>query len=248
MSITYHNVSQQSEEWFAIRKGRITGSKFKTARDKLKSSQLSGKAILYARDVARERLGGTAQQVFQNAAMRMGVEQEPLARMAYETTTGYMVQEVGFAATNCGMFGLSPDGLVDDDGVIEIKTMVGSDNLFDTVIDGDYSEYIDQCLGYLLFLDRQWVDLILWTPDLEQSGLGMVIHRITRADHEKAIAALKHDLDVFADTVKELEAKLREKAAANVKALSKFLPEEPAVAAPQEDAIQEVLALELVDF
>jgi exodeoxyribonuclease (lambda-induced) len=248
MKATFHNVQQRSDEWFALRKGRITGSKFKTARDKLKSGAPSGKAILYARDVARERMGGTAQQVYQNAAMRIGVEQEPLARMAYETQTGYMVQEVGFATTDCGMFGLSPDGLIDDDGVLEVKTMVGSDNLFKTVIEGDYSEYLDQCLGYLLFLDREWVDLVLWTPDLEQAGLGLVIHRITRADHEKDLAALKHDLDAFADVVKGLETKLREKAASNVKALSQFLPEEPTMTAHQEAVNQEVFALELVDF
>lgn len=220
MKVTYHDAPQGSDEWFAARKGRITGSKFKTARDKLKSGAPSGKALLYARDVARERMGGTAQGVFQNAAMRFGSEQEPLARMAYETTTGYMVQEVGFAATDCGMFGLSPDGLIDDDGVLEVKTMVGSDNLFNTVIEGDYSEYLDQCLGYLLFLDREWVDLVLWTPDLEQTGLGMVIHRITRANNLLRIQELAQDLDAFAALVASLETKLREKAAANVKALT----------------------------
>lgn len=216
MKITFDTAEQGSEAWFQCRKGRITGSKFKDARDRLKSGSPSAKSTLYARNVARERMGGKAEDVFQNAAMKFGTEQEPIARMAYETMTGYMVQEVGFAATDCGMFGLSPDGLVDDDGVIEIKTMVGSDNLFNCVIDEDYSAYIDQCLGYLLFLDRQWVDLILWTPDLEQTGLGLVIHRIERKNNEVAIAALKKDLDAFAATVRELESKLRCKAAKNI--------------------------------
>lgn len=216
MSITYSNVPQQSEGWFAIRKGRITGSKFKDTRDKLKSGKLSGKATLYARNVARERFGGKAESVFQNAAMRMGQEQEPFARQAYETTTGLLAQEAGFAYTDCGFFGLSVDGLVGDDGVIEIKTMVGSDNLFETVVEEDYSEYMDQCLGYLLFLNRQWVDLVLWTPDLEDKGLGLVIHRINRADHIKEIAELKADLDAFSLVVREYESKLRTKAAANV--------------------------------
>lgn len=226
MTVTFCNDPQQSEGWFAARKGRITGSKFKVARDKLKSGKPTGKAILYARDVARERMGGTVAPIFQNGAMRTGIEQEPLARMAYETTTGYMVQEVGFAATDCGMFGLSPDGLIDDDGVLEVKTMVGSDNLFDTVINEDYSEYMDQCLGYLLFLDREWVDLVLWTPDLEQYGLGLVIHRIARGDNLLRIQELADDLTAFAAMVAEFENQLRARAKANVKSLSKFLPEE----------------------
>ncbi len=216
MKVTFHDAEQGSEEWFASRKGRITGSKFKDARDRLKNGSPSGKCTLYARNVARERLGGKAEDVYQNSAMRFGQEQEPLARAAYETTTGYLVQEVGFAATACGMFGLSPDGLVGDDGVLEIKTMVGSDNLFTCVINEDYSAYIDQCLGYLLFLDRQWVDLVMWTPDLEQTGLGLVIHRINRSDYEVDIAALKKDLEAFADMVRKLESQLRIKAASNI--------------------------------
>lgn len=216
MKITFDTAPQGSEAWFEARKGRITGSKFKDARDKLKSGKPSQKATLYARNVARERFGGKAEAVYQNAAMKFGSDQEPFARQAYETTTGHLVQEAGFAYTDCGMFGLSCDGLVGDDGVIEIKTLVGSDNLFETVVEEDYSAYIDQCLGYLLFLDRQWVDLVMWVPDLEATGLGLVIHRIERSQHEKAIAELKVDLESFAMVVRKYESALRRKAASNV--------------------------------
>jgi exodeoxyribonuclease (lambda-induced) len=219
MQVIFHNDPQGSEEWMASRRGRITGSKFKDARERLKNGDPSAKAKLYARNVARERLGGKAEDVYQNAAMRFGSEQEPEARFAYETTTGRLVTEVGFAATVCGMYGLSPDGLVGDDGVIEVKTLVGSDNFFTCVIDEDYSAFIDQCLGYLLFLDRQWVDLVMWTPDLEQAGLGLVIHRIHRKDHEVEIAALKNDLEAFAQVVRKLEIQMRIKAAKNLAAL-----------------------------
>ncbi len=232
MHITFNDAPQGSPEWLQARKGRCTGSKFKNARDykMLTKAQKeagrthgdpSAKLILYAQDVARERMGGSAAPVFQNSAMRFGSEQEPIARSAYETMTGYLVQEVGFAATDCGMFGLSVDGLVDDDGVIEIKTMVGSDNLFTCVIEEDYSEYMDQCLGYLLFLDRQWVDLCLWAPDLEDAGLGLTIVRINRSEHEADIVALKKDLDTFAAMVRKFESQLRIKASANIDTFKK---------------------------
>lgn len=217
MKFTFNDAPQGSEAWLEARKGRITGSKFKTAREKLKSGALTSKAILYAEDVARERMGGRAASVFVNKAMQFGTDQEPFARAAYETTTGNIVQEVGFAASDCGLFGLSPDGLVGDDGVIEIKTMVGSDTLFTAVVDGDLSEYMDQVNGYLLFLNRQWVDLVLWSPDLEATGLGLVIHRIHR--DEKALSELRADLDKFAALVRQYESKLRLKAAANVEQL-----------------------------
>jgi len=220
--IKYDTSPQGSEGWLAARKGRITGSMFKVARDKLKSGKPSGKATLYARNVARERFGGVCETVFVTKAMNLGHEQEAFAIRAYETTTGYMCEEAGFAYTDCGMYGLSVDRLVDDDGVVEVKMMVGSDNLFETVVEGDISPYLDQCLGYLLFLGREWVDLVLWTPDLEAQGLGLVVHRINRAEYLNETAALDKDLREFAVTVRQYEAALRYKAAANVGLLERL--------------------------
>ena len=115
------------------------------------------------------------------------------------------------------MYGLSPDGLVGDDGVIEIKTMVSSDTLFTAVVEGDLSKYMDQVNGYLLFLDRKWVDVVLWTPDLEETGLGLVIKRVHR--DEKALAELRTDLDSFAAIVRKYESQLHRLAAANIEQL-----------------------------
>lgn len=208
MIITSH--PQQSDEWFAARKGVITGSRFRDCRSKLKSGLPSKECISYAQDTARERCDGKVPQKFQNQSMRTGTLEEPHARLHYEAITGNLVQEVGFITTDDGLFGLSPDGLVDDDGVVEIKTMVSSATLFQAVADGDISEYIDQCNGYLWLLGRQWVDLVLWCPDLEPLGLQMTIHHITR--DEAAIEALEADLMAFSKLVAEFEHKLRSKA------------------------------------
>jgi len=244
----YLNLEQGSEEWLAARRGTVTGSRFKDARDRssgLNEQQTTyvalvrsgkepadaaaiagykkaptsetvataikdgiqmawgAKAMAYAHDIARERCGGNAPSKFQNAAMRTGTEQEPRARAMYEARTGYMVDEVGFYTTEDGRFGLSPDGLIDEDGVLEVKTMVSSDTLFQAVVDGDISEYRDQCLGYLWLLGRKWVDLVLWVHDLEH----LVVHRITR--DEDAIEALEADLLAFLALADEQEAKLR---------------------------------------
>lgn len=196
-------LDQGSDEWLTARRGKITGSRFKDARDKLKGGQPSKACLGYAMDVARERIGGSAPPKFQNAAMRTGTEQEPFARAMYEARTGHMVDEAGFYLSDDAVFGLSPDGLVNDDGVIEIKTMVSSETLFTAVADGDVSAYMDQCLGYLWLLGRQWVDLVIWTPDLNH----MAIHRITR--DENAIEALEADLMAFARLVTQYENTLR---------------------------------------
>ncbi len=202
-------LDQGSEEWRTARRGKITGSRFKDARDKLNGGQPSKACLGYAMDVARERIGGSAPSKFLSAAMRTGAEQEPFARAMYEARTGHMVDEAGLYLSDDAVFGLSPDGLVNDNGVIEIKTMVGSDTLFTAVADGDLSAYMDQCLGYLWLLGRQWVDLVLWCPDLNH----MAIHRITR--DEDAIEALEADLMAFARLVTQYENTLRTAIAAN---------------------------------
>lgn len=248
----HHAFEQGSPEWLAVRRGCITGSRFKDARDmsdglteqqrkfveamkkgctqgeammvagykaapraEAVNDALAGRSVMawsaaaiqYAMDTARERCGGTVPQKFQNAAMKTGQVQEPEARMAYEAHTGNLVQEVGFITTDDGLFGLSPDGLIDADGVLEVKTMVSSDTLFKAVAAGDLSEYLDQCNGYLWLLGRQWVDLVLWAPDLAHLGLALTIHRITR--DETAIEALESDLLKFAALVKQYEGSLR---------------------------------------
>lgn len=207
----FYDAPQGSDAWLENRRGVITGSRFKDCRDKLKGGGMSKTCIGYAYDVARERVGGKAPQKFQNAAMRTGTEQEAFARLAYESRTGELVEETGFFTTDDRLFGVSVDGLVGDDGVIEIKTMVSSDTLFTAVVKGDTSEYIDQCNGAMWLLGRQWVDLILWAPDLEPIGKHLTIKRITRDDN--VINTLEADLLQFAALVSDLETQLRKQAA-----------------------------------
>ncbi len=198
-----HNLAQGSPEWLEARRGVVTGSRFKDCRDKLKDGRPSKACLDYALDVARERCGGRAPEKFQNAAMRTGTEQESPARRAYERQSRNLVEEVGFFTTDDRLFGLSPDGFIDGDGVLEIKTMVSSATLFTAVADGDVSAYMDQCLGYLWLLGRQWVDLVLWAPDLGH----MTVKRIER--NEDQIEALEADLMAFAKLVQGFEDKLR---------------------------------------
>ena len=199
MSIVFDTSPQGSPEWLAIRRGCITGSKFRDARDKLKNGTPSKAARDYALDVARERAGGIVPPTYVNAAMKTGTAEEPHARLAYEAETGNVVLEAGFAYTEDRLFGASVDGLVGTDGVIEIKTMVASSTLFKAVIDGDISDYTDQCYGAMWLLGRKWVDLVLWAPDLEPIGRHLTIHRITRNDN--IIQALEDDLMTFAAEV-----------------------------------------------
>lgn len=202
----YYDHPQGSDAWLDARRGVITASRFKDARACLKSGLPDKKCISYAQDVARERVGGRAPGAFVNSAMRFGSEQEPEARRAYEVQTKYLVEEVGFYTTDDHLFGVSVDGLIDDDGVLEVKTMVSSDTLF-TALGGDISAYIDQINGALWLLGRKWVDLVLWAPDLAPINRHLTIRRIHR--DEEVIQALEDDLMKFAAMVAKNEALLR---------------------------------------
>lgn len=186
----FDTAPQGSEEWLAVRKGRITGSRFRDALDRTAKGEMSSKAKLYALDTARERFGGSAAPVFVNAAMRTGTEQEPVARAEYEAETGNVVLEAGFAYTDDGRFGCSVDGLVGAEGIIEIKTMVSSDTLFTAMVDGDHSAYMDQIVGSLWILGRKFCDLILWAPDLPIGGMKIVRIRRDEAAIKKLASGL----------------------------------------------------------
>ncbi|MDP3139839.1 MAG: YqaJ viral recombinase family protein [Burkholderiaceae bacterium] len=203
-TIVWDTAPQGSEAWLALRaRGFITGSKAKDARDKLKNGAPSGKCWTYAYDTARQREGGTPLAPGQNTAMRMGQEQEPIARMKYEARTGELVEEVGFAYTMDGKFGCSLDGLVGADGAIEVKTMVGSTTLFEALVGGDISEYRDQCLFAMWLLRLQWVDVVLWAPDLDI----LRIIRVTRDEAE--IEQFEADMLAFDEVVENLRKRLR---------------------------------------
>lgn len=194
---------QGSDAWLAVRAGVITGSRFKDARDRLKSGKPSAAMLGYAQDLARERCGGLLLPTFATAAMRIGTEQEPAARAEYELMTGNVVTEAGLILTDDRRFGMSVDGLVGDDGLVEIKTMCSSGTLFRAAVDGDVSEYLDQINGAMWLLCREWCDLCLWVPDMQR----LIVRRIER--DEDAIEALEADLLGFRDLVDNLTDRLR---------------------------------------
>ena len=211
----YITAPQGSDDWLQARVGKITASRYKDARDRLKPAKgeargkPSAKCIGYAAQVAVERIAGRPiDKVFQNWQMREGQEQEPHARNAYDVETGNVVQEIGSIVTDDDLFLYSPDGLIGDDGLLEIKTLLSGDVILRVIGDGDLSEYMDQCMGGLWITGRKWIDLVLWAPALEPIGRALTIHRIERDDD--AIEALEADLIEFSVMVQEAERKLRE--------------------------------------
>ena len=158
------------------------------------------KAIGYARDLARERLGGQAPDAFIRDVYRdTGHASEKDARVAMEAKFGLLIDEAGFAVTEDRRFGLSVDGLIDPDGTWECKAMVSSNTLFDALVDGDIQEYRDQCQGGLWLTGRKYALLTLWAPDFERPMLPPI--RVER--DEAYIEALEEDLMAFERLVQD---------------------------------------------
>lgn len=172
--------------------------------------QFGDTACTYARELARERLGGKEPEGFQGFSQRIGHEEEPFAAIEYVAKTGRSIDEAFFITTDDRKFGMSLDRWVDRPAgvtfgkhAIEIKTMVSSSTLFNAMVDGDISEYRDQCLFGLWLLSLEWIDLCLWCADLQ----ALHIVRIERDEDE--LQALEDDLLAFDGLVCEYESALR---------------------------------------
>ena len=114
-------IEQRTEEWFAARLGKVTASRVADLVGKTKTGY-SATRDNYMAQLVVERLTQTKAESYTNAAMQWGTDQEPFARAAYEAAQGVMVEEVGFVPhPTIEMAGASPDGLVGDDGLVEIK-------------------------------------------------------------------------------------------------------------------------------
>ena len=205
-----NSFEQGSPEWKQARAGKVTASRAKDARDRLKSGAASGKQIAYACQVALERVSHQpADATFENWQMREGHVQEPIARAAYERRTGNLVDEVGAFATDDDLFLYSPDGIIDGDGLLEVKTLFSPERIMTIVGNGDVSDFIDQCMFGLWLTGRQWIDLVVWVPSLEH----LTIKRIDR--DEDYIEAMETDLMAFSRLVTQYENTLRTALAAN---------------------------------
>jgi putative phage-type endonuclease len=158
------NCTQGSPEWLAARAGKVTSCR---VADALAFSKRNPKEELdcrrkYKRLLVTERLGGISFDTgYKSRAMKEGKEAEPMARAAYELLEDVMVEPVGFVLHPSIEFaGASPDGLVGDDGLVEIKApevFTHVDYLLENKIP---DEYIPQCMWMLAVTGREWIDFV----------------------------------------------------------------------------------------
>ncbi len=157
--LIHHTDPQGSDAWMQARRGVITGSRFRDARTASVTARCRPQPWATRRTW---RASGAAACCCRRSPRRPCASAPSRSRRRVWPTScrpGLVVEECGFFATDDGLFGVSPDGLVGDDGLIEIKTMCSSATLFRAVVDGDISDYRDQIVGELWLLHRDWCDL-----------------------------------------------------------------------------------------
>lgn len=193
-------LEQQSLEWQAERLGKPTASNF----DKLITTkgEPSKQAQKYLWKLAGERVSGTSEETYQNSFMQRGVEMESEARAFYELTHDIQVQRVGIVYPNEDKkYACSPDGLVGEDGGLEIKCPIVSTHV-GYLLDGNIpTEYIQQVQGNLLITGRKWWDFLSYYP-----GLKPLVIRVYR--DENFIKKLSAALDVFCDELNTVAKKI----------------------------------------
>lgn len=206
MNQPYINIEQGSDEWKVARLGHVTASNMADVMSKGKGSGEAIGRYKYKVRLVAERLTQTAAESFSNAAMEWGVEQEQFACIEYESRLETFVDKTGFwLHPEIKWLGVSPDRLVDSDGLIEVKCPNTTTHLnywLENKIPTDYYKQI-QC--QLWVTGRQWCDFVSYDPRLPKRNQLLVI----RAERDESlIKEMEAETLKFLDEVESLIIKL----------------------------------------
>ena len=166
------NIEQGTDEWLKLRLGVATASNF----DKIitTAGKESESLKKYALQLATELMLEIPEPTFKNDIMARGNELEALAREAYQEETFNVVEQITMFKSDCSNFGYSPDGLVGNDGLVEIKCPLATTH-FKYLIDNKIpSEYWQQVQGGLWVSQRKWIDFISFNSYFKEKKLFII--------------------------------------------------------------------------
>ena len=201
-----HNFEQRTEDWYNIRKGKMTASNAETII-------ANGKGLeTYIYNLMAEYYSSAEKENYINADMQRGIDLEPEAKIEFQFYTGLDIKEVGCVELNEYILA-SPDGLIGDDGLIEIKCP--NDSIYFKLLlsNNIKPEYIAQMQMQMYVTDRQYCYFVSYNPNFEKS---LYIKKINR--DEEMIEKLKKGLERGTQLIKEIKKNFR-KVGANGKIL-----------------------------
>ena len=198
MDRLFYDIDQGSDEWFALRFGKATASNFASIMAH-NGKPFGEPAKKYAMKMVVEEATQRRIPSYTNDHMERGIELEPIAQTLYPGE----VKNGGFMGY--GAYGASSDGLVGDDGMIEIKSVIFSTH-FKRLLEGGYdTAYQWQIQGNLWIYDRKWLDFVSYCPDFP-TNKQLYTFRVERDDEK--IKSLKTRLNEFMGLVEEYKYKI----------------------------------------
>lgn len=191
-------MEQRTDEWHAARLGKVTASRVADVVAKTKTGYGASRAN-YMAELICERLTGVPQDSFVSSAMQWGTDTEPLARAAYEAASGELVIETGFVPhSHVASSGASPDGLIGEDGLLEIKCPNTSTHI-DTLLGQSVpAKYMTQMQWQMACTGRKWCDFVSFDPRMPE-GMRMFVKRVQRDD--VMIAELVKEVTIFLEEI-----------------------------------------------
>jgi len=201
-------MEQGSDEWFAARIGKVTASRVSDILAKTKSGYAASRAN-YMAELLCERLTGQRGPTYQTPAMAWGTTNEPLARQAFINSTGLLVEEVGFVphATILNA-GASPDGLVQHDGLLEIKCPQTATHLELLSVGQMPARYMFQMYWQMACTGRDWCMFVCFDPRLPEP-MQMYMEEVPRDD--KIIGEVESEVIKFLNELDQKVAAIQSK-------------------------------------
>ncbi len=197
----YDDSPQGSEDWLKIRAGIPSASNFSdiiTTQGKVSTIRLK-----YLYTLIGEKLLGMKEDGFQSEAMLRGVELESEAREVYSFITGNEVKTVGFCfADEKKLYGCSSDGLIGEDGMVEIKCRKISNHIECLINKELKSPEFQQVQGQLLVTGRKWVDYFCYYPGLPH----LLVRVLPDVEFQKA---LKIELTKFCSDLESITERIK---------------------------------------
>lgn len=201
-------MEQRSEEWFAARRGKVTASRVADVMAKTKTGYSISRKN-YLAHLVMERLTNTIPETFTNAAMQWGIEYEPQARAMYEFTSENKVIEVGFVDhPTIPNSGASPDGLIGDDGLLEIKCPTSPVHMEYMLNENTPQKYMLQMQWQMACTGRAWCDFVSFDPRFS-GDLQIFTMRVHR--NQETIDEMEAEVIKFLEEVEMMHNKLTTK-------------------------------------
>jgi putative phage-type endonuclease len=197
-------IEQGTPEWFQMRLGKVTASRVADILAKTKTGPSASRQN-YLIELALQRTTGIIQESYSNAAMEWGTQTEPQARVAYEIKSNNFVDQVPFVDhPSIEWFGCSPDGLVNDRGLIEIKCPNSATHWEYFKFNRPPQKYVIQMQAQIAVTGRDWCDFVSFDPRMPERSQLLIV----RVDRDEAfIAEMEAEIKQFLSEV-EVEVNL----------------------------------------